>query len=124
MSEYVWKEREAVTEQNSDPEKIKKVLVLYTGGTIGMKWTKEGSYSKLANYDVWCSNTPIRLLFFSPLIGYQIDSKCLEDKVKIYPGLCDPDYHIDKEKDWMHMGAFSPIPLPYVCPLLWFHDIF
>jgi len=42
MSEYLWKKREVATEKrNYDEEEVKKVLVLYTGGTIGMKWTKK-----------------------------------------------------------------------------------
>lgn len=41
MSEYLWKKEEAAAEALDRPEIVKRVLVLYTGGTIGMKWTKE-----------------------------------------------------------------------------------
>ncbi len=41
MSEYLWKKEEAAAEAFDRPEIVKRVLVLYTGGTIGMKWTKE-----------------------------------------------------------------------------------
>ena len=46
MSEYLWKKQDlesAITQV----EKKRRVLVLYTGGTIGMKWTERGNiYSK------------------------------------------------------------------------------
>ncbi len=45
MSEYLWKKREAASENTYAVDKLKKVLVLYTGGTIGMKWTEEGKLS-------------------------------------------------------------------------------
>ncbi len=38
MSEYIWKKQDAVAESCDKPELVKKVLVLYTGGTIGMKF--------------------------------------------------------------------------------------
>ena len=38
MSEYIWRKREVAAETSSRSEIIKKVLILYTGGTIGMKW--------------------------------------------------------------------------------------
>ena len=41
MSEYLWKKEEAVAEACGRPEIVKRVLVMYTGGTIGMKWSKE-----------------------------------------------------------------------------------
>lgn len=41
MSEYKWKKQELAAEQRGLPEKLRKVLVLYTGGTIGMKWSDE-----------------------------------------------------------------------------------
>ena len=39
MSEFLWKKKEE--DPGDRPEIVKKVLVLYTGGTIGMKWMKE-----------------------------------------------------------------------------------
>ena len=39
MSEFVWKKQELAAVNDGHPEKVKKVLVLYTGGTIGMKWS-------------------------------------------------------------------------------------
>ena len=47
MSEYLWKKQEAAAERSNDTEQMKKVLVLYTGGTIGMKWTRNDG-SRLA----------------------------------------------------------------------------
>lgn len=41
MSEFVWKKQEVTVEQGDYPEKIRRVLIVYTGGTIGMKWSKE-----------------------------------------------------------------------------------
>lgn len=41
MSEFVWKTQEVAAEQSAHPENVRRVLVLYTGGTIGMKWSKE-----------------------------------------------------------------------------------
>ncbi len=41
MSEFVWKKQEVTTERGGQPEKLRKVLVLYTGGTVGMKWNQE-----------------------------------------------------------------------------------
>lgn len=49
MSEYIWKKQEAAAEACYRPEIIKRVLVLYTGGTIGMKWTKEKGNIKVAS---------------------------------------------------------------------------
>ena len=41
MSEYIWKKLDAASEHSDRPELLKKVLILYTGGTVGMKWTKQ-----------------------------------------------------------------------------------
>lgn len=41
MSEFVWKKQETIAEVSSMPENVRKVLVIYTGGTIGMKVTAE-----------------------------------------------------------------------------------
>lgn len=41
MSEYLWMKQDVVAETCDRPEIVKKVLVLYTGGTIGMKWNVE-----------------------------------------------------------------------------------
>ena len=46
------------------------------------------------------------------MVGYVIEKNYLEKKVKSFSGLCDPDYHIDLEKDWANMAPFSPISLP------------
>ena len=32
--------------------------------------------------------------------------------MKSFPGLCDPDYKVDVENDWVAMDSFEPIPLP------------
>ena len=40
MSEFIRKRHEVAAEQVDRPETLQKVLVLYTGGTIGMKWDK------------------------------------------------------------------------------------
>ena len=46
MSVYVWKTHELARERACHPEKKRTVLILYTGGTIGMMWSeKEGTYS-------------------------------------------------------------------------------
>lgn len=54
MSEYVWKKQEAEAVQGDHPENIRRVLLLYTGGTIGMKWTKESG--KLGILTPYCQN--------------------------------------------------------------------
>ena len=41
MNEFVWKKQETIAEAGSMKEEIKRVLVIYTGGTIGMKFTPE-----------------------------------------------------------------------------------
>ena len=41
MNEFVWKKQETIAEVSSMPENVRKVLVIYTGGTIGMKFTSE-----------------------------------------------------------------------------------
>lgn len=41
MSEYVWRKQDLVSETFGHPELVKKVLILYTGGTIGMKWNSD-----------------------------------------------------------------------------------
>ena len=45
MNEFVWKRQETIAEVGNMKEEVKKVLVIYTGGTIGMKMTSE--YGKL-----------------------------------------------------------------------------
>ena len=40
MSEFLWKKEDLACSSHS--EKKRRVLVLYTGGTIGMKWTEKG----------------------------------------------------------------------------------
>ena len=46
MSVYVWKTHELARERAGHPEKKRTVLILYTGGTIGMMWSeKEGMHS-------------------------------------------------------------------------------
>ena len=50
-----------------------------------------------------------RLLF---CLGYVIEQNYLEQKVKTFPGLCDQDYEVDLQRDWVDMGDFKPIPLP------------
>ena len=45
MSEFVWKTQDVAAEQSAHPENVCRVLVLYTGGTIGMKWSKESGRS-------------------------------------------------------------------------------
>ena len=41
MSVFVWKTKEAAAEHGAHPENVRRVLIIYTGGTIGMKWSKE-----------------------------------------------------------------------------------
>ena len=41
MNEFVWKNQETISEVGSMNEEIRKVLVIYTGGTIGMKFTAD-----------------------------------------------------------------------------------
>lgn len=41
MNEFLWKKQETIAEVSSMPENVRKVLVIYTGGTIGMKVTAE-----------------------------------------------------------------------------------
>ena len=46
MSEFVYKKNEEEMDRVSQVEKKRRVLVLYTGGTIGMKWTDKGIIDK------------------------------------------------------------------------------
>lgn len=48
MSEFAWKRKELAAKQAVEPVKKRRVLVLYTGGTIGMKWTDKGLSVALA----------------------------------------------------------------------------
>ena len=41
MSEFVWKKQELAAAGIGERPKIRRVLVLYTGGTVGMKWDKD-----------------------------------------------------------------------------------
>ena len=41
MNEFVWKNQETLAEAGNMKEEIRKVLVIYTGGTIGMKLTEQ-----------------------------------------------------------------------------------
>ena len=47
MSEFIWKKGATLglAREPSVSEKINKVLVIYTGGTIGMKWSNENGIS-------------------------------------------------------------------------------
>ena len=45
MDEFTLLKREVSEEEGHYPEKLRRVLLLYTGGTIGMKWDKDtGDY--------------------------------------------------------------------------------
>ena len=44
--------------------------------------------------------------------GYQPAHSYLEQKMKTFPTLCDPDYEVDLEKDWSDLEGQVPIPLP------------
>lgn len=46
MSEFVYKKNEQEMDRVSQVEKKRRVLVLYTGGTVGMKWTDKGIIDK------------------------------------------------------------------------------
>lgn len=50
MSEYLWKKQDVEMECARQLEKKTRVLVLYTGGTIGMKWTDKGVISSNVIY--------------------------------------------------------------------------
>lgn len=82
MSEYIWKKKEVAAENCARPEIVKRVLVLYTGGTVGMKWSEKNGYQPAHNY--------------------------LEQKIKSFPSLYDSSY----EKHWPDCDSFSPLPLP------------
>lgn len=42
MSEFIWKKSSRLgADVPTDSTNAKKVLVIYTGGTIGMKWSKD-----------------------------------------------------------------------------------
>lgn len=45
MSEFVWKKNEYALEHSHQPEDTRRVMVIYSGGTLGMKWSDEnGEY--------------------------------------------------------------------------------
>ena len=45
MSKLVWKKNEYPLEHSHQPEDIRRVMIIYSGGTLGMKWRdKQGEY--------------------------------------------------------------------------------
>lgn len=45
MSEFLWKKKEYALEHSHKPEDIRRVMIIYSGGTLGMKWDDEqGEY--------------------------------------------------------------------------------
>ena len=52
MTEFAWKRKEIAAKQAAEPVKKLRVLVLYTGGTIGMKWTERGLFVTRAAVNV------------------------------------------------------------------------
>ena len=45
MSEFVWKKNEYALEHSHQPEDTRRVMIIYSGGTLGMKWGDEhGEY--------------------------------------------------------------------------------
>jgi hypothetical protein len=57
MNEFVWKKQETIAEVSSMPENVRKVLVIYTGGTIGMKVTAACGRFLVRTYQIFvCVN--------------------------------------------------------------------
>ncbi|XP_064403928.1 L-asparaginase 1-like [Halichondria panicea] len=84
MSEFIWKKSSRLgADVPTDSTNAKKVLVIYTGGTIGMKWSKDNGYQPAQNY--------------------------LEKKIQSNPFLCDPDVG---PVQWEDMGDLRPMALP------------
>ena len=45
MSEFVWKKLKYTREHGDEPDYIRRVMVIYSGGTLGMKYdAKQGEY--------------------------------------------------------------------------------
>lgn len=85
MSEFVWKKQELAAAGIGERPKIRRVLVLYTGGTVGMKWDKDEGYHPVHNY--------------------------MEGKIRTYPMLHDPSYSIP-EREWGDAIDLEPLVLP------------
>lgn len=45
MSEFIWKKSSRLGVDTIASQTVKKVLVIYTGGTIGMKWSSDNGNS-------------------------------------------------------------------------------
>ena len=104
MSEFAWKRQELAAKQAAEPVKKRRVLVLYTGGTIGMKWTDKGLFVLRA--------VNVRAgYFYSRLLGYQPVRNHLMEKVHTYPMLCEKEHPISDE-DREIMDPLIPHTLP------------
>lgn len=44
--------------------------------------------------------------------GYQPAHCYLEEKIRTFPSLCDPNYKVDMERDWADLKAYTPVALP------------
>lgn len=85
MSEFVWKKLKYTREHGDEPDYIRRVMVIYSGGTLGMKYDAKQGYIPVPHF--------------------------MEKELKIYPMFHDRDYCIsDAEKN--NFMPFQPIPLP------------
>lgn len=101
MSEFLWKKQDL--ECSSQVEKKRRVLVLYTGGTIGMKWRNENGKTLLEDY-IYC----LKCVFH---LGYSPVNDYFGTKIQAYPMLKDSDYKIS-DADTKVFGDIKAIALP------------
>lgn len=113
MSEFVWKKNEYALEHSHQPEDTRRVMIIYSGGTLGMKWSDEnGEYGGGSACGMRVlrrsatSNKPCHLH-----TGYQPVPHYLESKIKTYPMFHDASYDI-AEEETNYFEPFEPLALP------------
>ena len=84
---------------------IRRVLIIYSGGTVGLVWSDE----QAGKYDGHIVRDTLNC--HVSLSEYVLTPKYLESKLKTYPTLHDSDYDITPEEK-KSFEPFDPITLP------------
>ena len=96
MNEFVWKKHEYTKKHSRRPEDTRYVMVIYSGGTLGMKYAPDQGDVSTA------FSTNSRACFAT--LGYIPVAQYLEKKMRTYPMFHDLDYPISQDT----VAAFSP----------------
>ena len=105
MNEFVWKKHEYTKKHSRRPEDTRYVLVIYSGGTLGMKYAPDrgaiDTHRHVARLYACLLHTP----------GYIPVAQYLEKKMRTYPMFHDVDYPISPDTVFA-FRPHSPMALP------------